>query len=92
VFPARILLLDDSDLLRCAVRSVLQKAGYDVIEGENGREGLACLLEKTPIDLVLSDWMMFDMDGEALLAEMREQKILTPALLMTGRADPEIGP
>ncbi len=91
VYRARILLLDDNAFLRCAVRSVLEKAGYEVIEGENGRVGLSYLTDAASrIDLVLSDWMMFDVGGAALLQEMRARDIRIPMLLMTGCADTEI--
>ena len=90
LYPARVLLLDDNAMLRCAVRAILEKAGCDVIEGESGRQGLNYLSERENIDLVLSDWMMFDTDGEMLLKEMREREIQVPVLLMTGSMDAEI--
>ncbi|WP_166417730.1 PP2C family protein-serine/threonine phosphatase [Cochlodiniinecator piscidefendens] len=57
-----ILLVDDSRLQRRILLASLKRWGYHVIEAASGAEALA-ICKKEPIDLVISDWMMPEMDG-----------------------------
>ncbi len=57
-----VLVVDDSKLQRSILRVQLKKWGYQVAEVESGKEAVA-FCEKTPPDLVISDWMMPEMDG-----------------------------
>ncbi len=66
VMRHRILLVDDDPLIRRALELRLVGAGYQVLTAGNGREALA-RLEQEPVDLVLSDIRMPDMDGLELL-------------------------
>jgi two-component system chemotaxis response regulator CheY len=68
-----VLIVDDSRAMRMIVRRTLRQAGFNninVLEAENGNDALSKLAEFPP-DLVLSDWNMPDMDGLALLTELR---------------------
>ena len=67
---ARILVVEDNELIRAEVATILSLEGFEVLEAENGREGLSRLADSTP-DLVLSDLMMPEMDGFALLQAVR---------------------
>lgn len=58
----RVLVVDDSKLQRKIVSASLKKWGFEVIEAESGAEALA-ICESEQVDLVLSDWMMPEMDG-----------------------------
>jgi len=68
-----ILLAEDSALTRKIVERNLVKAGYNVTSAENGREALD-LFRKTPFSIVLTDWMMPEMDGVALIRAIRSLK------------------
>jgi adenylate cyclase len=59
---ARILVVEDDQPSRDVLRQMLTRAGYAVAEATNGREGLA-RLEESPVDLVLLDLMMPEMNG-----------------------------
>ena len=73
---ARILLIDDEDLVRSTLRYALDRAGHDVVEAGNGREGMA-LLERGGIDLVITDILMPEMEG---IETIRAAKKAAPGL------------
>jgi DNA-binding response OmpR family regulator len=79
----RVLVIDDADDVRHVIRSVLEEAGHEVTEAENGREGLRVLYDLRP-DLVLLDVAMPDMDGWTALERIRELTWV-PILMLTGR-------
>ena len=59
---ARILVVDDSPTETEAFRSVLEKNGHEVLNAENGADGVAMARQELP-DLVLMDIVMPDMNG-----------------------------
>jgi len=65
-----ILLVDDDKLGRMVAKRRLTKLNYRILEAGNGMEALG-LLEREFVDLVLSDWMMPEMDGPALCEAMK---------------------
>ena len=67
---ARILVIDDDESIRFLLRAVLEFQGYDVIEAENGYEGLL-RYQVEPADLVITDMQMPVMDGLELLMELQ---------------------
>jgi len=75
---ARILLIDDDELVRSMVRVTLVRAGHTVIEARNGEEGLR-LFAQGGADLVITDIAMPIKEGIAVLIELRKKH---PALKM----------
>ena len=67
---AVILCVEDEEDLRKDIVEELRDAGYETIEAENGKVALNAILERNP-DLVISDITMPEMDGHALLEELR---------------------
>lgn len=67
---ARILVIDDDESIRSLLRTVLELQGYDVVEAENGSEGLLCY-QAEPADLVITDILMPVMDGVEMITELR---------------------
>lgn len=67
----RVLVADDSRLQRRILVASLKRWGFDVVEAETGREALDLCHEALP-DLVLSDWMMPEMDGLEFCTAFRE--------------------
>ena len=61
--------------------SPLRAAGYEVTEGDNGRDGLD-KFEQDDFDLVVSDLLMPEMDGQQLLGEIR-QRSNVPVIIAT---------
>ena len=68
--PYAILLVDDNDLYRGMLRSLLELHGYRVITARNGPEGLVCAAAG-PIDAALVDLDMPEMDGFELCRRLR---------------------
>lgn len=83
----RALVIDDSKSIRVMVVYTLKRAGFEVIESDNGADGLK-LLDDGPIDLVITDLNMPVMDGITFIRAMRARPDAksVPALLLT--ADP----
>ena len=86
--PARILVVDDERSMRELLAIVLRRDGYDVILAENGRTALN-VLEREPIDLLISDIKMSDMSGVDVLRAAKgiDQDIL--GIMITAFASTE---
>jgi len=65
-----ILLVDDSRLLRTANHRALVRAGYDVIDAEDGQRALELAQEKMP-DLILLDMMLPKLSGPEVLRTLK---------------------
>jgi PAS domain S-box-containing protein len=86
-----ILLVEDESSVRSYTRTVLQEAGFQVLEAGEGGEGLAHFAEhRDEIDAVLLDLTMPRMDGMEVLAELRRLKADVPVLVMSGYGEPEV--
>ncbi|HAM52054.1 MAG TPA: fused response regulator/phosphatase, partial [Nitrospiraceae bacterium] len=64
--PAKVLIVDDEELIRLNLRMLLEDLGYSVIEAANGREGLDAFDREVP-DLILADLRMPVMDGLSMI-------------------------
>jgi PAS domain S-box-containing protein len=79
--PARILLVEDEEMVRALAVEILRGAGFDVVEAADGEEALrAAAAEPRAFDLVVSDVVMPGMRG----TEVVERLGNPPALLMSG--------
>lgn len=68
---AKILVVDDEDIIRVLLDEILTEEGYKVFQAENGREAVD-LLEKETFDLIISDMVMPEVSGiEVLQAAFR---------------------
>ncbi len=79
---ARILVVDDEANICQVLSAVLRKDGHDVQVSRDGREALA-LLEKTPVDLLITDVIMNNISGVELLQRMQAASPQTPVVMMT---------
>jgi two-component system chemotaxis response regulator CheY len=68
---AKILLVDDSGLARRSVRHILEPAGYEIVEAEDGMSALERYFLEKP-DLVLLDLVMRGMPGLDVLKKLQE--------------------
>ena len=80
---ASILVIDDYDSLRLLVKGVLEGAGHDVTEASNGVLGLTAYREK-PVDLVITDICMPEMDGIELILELTKTFLNVKVIAMSG--------
>ncbi len=69
---ARILVIDDDDMIRDVVRQMLENEGFEVADACEGSEGMA-LQRKRPADLVITDLIMPDQEGLETIKELREE-------------------
>jgi serine/threonine-protein kinase len=87
ILHGRVLLVDDNEALRRAIKRMLVAEGHHVVEAADGREAITRTKENE-FDLIVSDVRMPDMDGVELLRAVHERDADLPVLLITG--DPEL--
>ncbi len=87
----KIMIVDDSRTVRESLKFFLKEGGYSVMEGADGKEALAAL-ENTPVDLVITDVNMPNMDGLTLIGELRKSSVhkFTPILVLTTESQQSI--
>ncbi|PPD39231.1 MAG: hypothetical protein CTY16_19390 [Methylobacter sp.] len=80
----RILLIENDVFFVGLLSLVLTKSGYGIISANNGKDAIKVLSEQ-PVDLIILDLMMPEMDGLAFLHWLREEaNATTPAIVLTG--------
>jgi signal transduction histidine kinase/DNA-binding response OmpR family regulator len=72
VSAGRVLLVEDDEVARTAIRQALARGGWGVDTADNGRAALQQLAKETP-DAIVLDLIMPEMDGFEFLAEMRSR-------------------
>jgi DNA-binding response OmpR family regulator len=80
----RVLVIDDDGDVRALVTGLLERAGYEVNEASDGRDGLRAVFSDRP-DLVLLDVTMPGLDGWGTLERIRELTDV-PVLMVTARS------
>jgi two-component system chemotaxis response regulator CheY len=78
----RILIVDDSSLARRRARSILEGAGYEVVEAEDGMSALEHYFVSRP-DVVVLDLVMKGMYGLDVLAKLREMDQAAKVIVVT---------
>jgi two-component system cell cycle sensor histidine kinase/response regulator CckA len=82
---ARILLVEDEPMVRALTRKMLERAGYSVVEAVNGAAALVHLEGPAgDVDLVISDVVMPEAGGGALMRAMRSRDSDIPVIFMSG--------
>jgi two-component system response regulator AtoC len=79
-----ILVIDDELLIRRSIARRLQAAGYDVVEAEDGRTGLA--RATAGVDLAIVDYRLPDLDGLAVLTQLKQTQPDAIVILLTAYA------
>lgn len=82
---AHLLIVDDDRSLRQFLDILFSKDGYQVFTAETGKEALK-LMEKQPVDVVLADIRMPEMDGLSLLKEIKGRWPQIPVIMITAFA------
>jgi CheY-like chemotaxis protein len=81
--PAKVVLCIDDEPSGLLVRSrVLEINGYTVLATQSGSEGLE-LFRSRPVDVVILDYYMPELSGEAIASEMRRIKPDVPIILLS---------
>lgn len=78
-----LLLIDDDPEMRSMIRRTLERSSFTVLEAEDGRAGLD-LLGTKPVDLVLTDIIMPEMEGIELILRLRRDYPHLRVIAMSG--------
>src|SRR5579862_6722143 len=81
----RILVIEDDDAVRAAVRRALLLGGYEVLLAESGEDGLLRAQRDVP-DAIVLDLGLPDIDGVEVCRTLRQAGDRTPILMLTARA------
>src|SRR5690349_20586871 len=84
-----ILIVDDDRDICLLLKRFLTRHGYEVLEAYSGKKALESLEETQP-DLVMCDFRLEDMEGNTLLAKIKERYLHLPVIIMTGYSDIKI--
>ena len=80
---ARILVFDDDQEMRDAVRAILEEAGHEVEEAPDGEHGLH-LFREQPSDIVITDIRMPAKTGNEAIMELRREFPYVKIIAMSG--------
>lgn len=80
----RILIVEDSAVLRDTLAQGLRESGYAVDAVADGKRGLIHA-QTTDYDVIVLDWMLPEMDGLAVLTQMREKRNPAAVLMLTAK-------
>ena len=84
---ADVLLIDDMNLVRGAIKTILTRAGHAVTEASGGEAGIS-LLQKQRFDLVVTDMIMPDQDGSDVMSFLHSMGNRPPILaILVGNSD-----
>lgn len=89
----RVLVVDDEPDIRRVVRMMLEKAGYDVLEAEDGQAAINVINtgeNRLMLDAVLCDMRMPKINGVEALAYFRDNFPHVPVVVLTGFPDTEM--
>ena len=86
----RILVVDDEETIREIVSSMLRGADFQTRQAASGKEALSILESGGDFDLILSDLMMAEMDGIALLEKAKEKYPDIPIVMVTAVHDIQV--
>src|SRR5262245_21940190 len=86
--PGRILVVDDTEFNRQLLARLLRGIGHEPVDAADGKQALERLRDpnQPPIDVILLDIVMPEMDGYAVLAELRDDPALRhlPVIVISG--------
>lgn len=87
----RVLIVDDDEIDRMAVRRALRKAGIttELLEAITCAEALS-FLKDNPFDCVFLDYRLPDQDGLSLVQDVRQMGSRVPLVVLTGQGDEQI--
>ncbi len=87
----RISIIEDDQLIAQMYRMKLEAEGYDVDVAESGMNGIEMVAQKQP-DLILLDYSLPDIDGSAVLREVRRNGVATdtPVIVLTNMDDESV--
>jgi two-component system chemotaxis response regulator CheY len=89
----RILIIEDSPLIRRMYGLAFSRQEHELVEAEDGRKALAALAaSKQPFDVILLDLRMPDMDGVEFVQAVRRGTLFRDVPIVVTTAEPESSP
>ena len=79
----KILVIDDNASIVKAIKKILEQEGHDIVTAEDGANGISAMTRNN-FDLIISDMIMPDKDGQDVGKYMREKDLDIPLLIITG--------
>ncbi len=83
----RLLIVDDDDDFRGTLSLFLADHGFEIAECSSGRAALERFRGAEPVDLILLDWRMPEMNGLEVLHGLRQQGVAAPTIFLTAVND-----
>lgn len=89
---AKILVVDDSEIIRVQLKNDLLAEGYEVVEADNGINGLEALNKNNDIDIIISDVNMPEMDGPTMCKKLHSNPKFQhiPIVMLTTQSNSEL--
>lgn len=89
---AKILVVDDSEIIRVQLKADLEEAGHEVVQGGDGVEGLNALEANKDVALVISDVNMPEMDGLTMCEKLHSNPEFShiPIIMLTTQSSPDM--
>jgi DNA-binding NtrC family response regulator len=86
---AKIIIVDDEDMVLISLKSFLNLETEYEVHTFTSAENALKFIKSNDVDLVISDYLMPEMDGMTFLAKVREMRPEVPRIILTGYADKE---
>jgi two-component system, chemotaxis family, chemotaxis protein CheY len=86
----KILVIDDSEMIRLQVKQALAATGYEIVEAVDGADGLEKLRAAADVDMALCDVNMPRLNGLDMLAELQRNGPRIPILMLTTEGHPSL--
>ncbi|CAM3969001.1 response regulator transcription factor [Helcobacillus massiliensis] len=83
----RLLLVEDDSAIAEPLSRALDREGYSVMRASRGMDALAAAAQEDPIDFVILDLGLPDIDGLEVARRLRKGGVTAPILILTARAD-----
>jgi DNA-binding response OmpR family regulator len=82
---AKILIIEDEESILMPLEDNLKLEGYEVSSAKDGIQGLAMAVEQ-PFDLIVLDIMLPKLDGFEVCKRLRQDRVMTPILMLTAKS------
>ena len=79
----RILVIDDEMQIRSMLRLMLERAGFEVLEAQDGAEGID-MYRENPTDLIITDLIMPNKDGIGMIIALKKEFPDAKIIAMSG--------
>lgn len=86
----RILVIEDDAITRKNVATLLDQEGFDVVVASSGEEGLSLLESPIHFDLVLTDFMLPNVQGNDIVSYIRQMTSTLPIIVMTAMSTEDV--